>query len=186
MTAHPARQRLSDGVEYRTVGVWTVWTEPGDGTINQLRVDRLQAGVIGADLFHHARPRVADQGIGAADQPVQYLPASGHGIVQCARSLVAIVRLKLRAVETVLVGPELVALRRPFDLDDVRTHLGQQQRREWSGDESAEVQNSSSLQHLHAVISPSNPSGPRSRCAAFATCRRQSSCSASRGNGAAC
>ena len=75
--------------------------------------------------------------------------------VQGDAALVAVIGLKVRAVQTALEGAEGVSAVGRFDLDDVGTQIGQQHARSRSGDERALLDDLDALQDFdHLTASP--------------------------------
>ena len=123
------------GIEHRLVHIRPVESEPGDGDVDDLGVELAHRGLSHADPLGHAGSEVLHDDVGGAGDA----PERGQSIrmleIQHDGALVAVVVQERRreAAPARRRLPGVISPRR-FDLDHVRTLIGQRLRGERAGD----------------------------------------------------
>ena len=153
--AQEAGCRLCHRVIGRPIAGGTGGSEAGDGAVDDLRVDLAQVILARAKLFSDARTEVLDEDIGAFDERVEDGQIFGCLRIQRDGALVAIVGLKMGAVETALERAERVALAGTLDLDHIGTEIGQLHRSGGTSDVGPHFHHKDVLQRFHSALSPS-------------------------------
>ncbi len=125
----------------------------GDGAVNDGRVVRAHARVIGAEPRHDPGAKALDDDVGSRSQVHEGLHALGLLQIQLEAALVAVDEIENRGDARLVVGPALtriVARARVFDLDDVRAHVRQVQTAHGAGEEPGQIQNADVGERLTA------------------------------------
>jgi hypothetical protein len=100
-------------------------------TADQPRVDLSQALIAEAEPIQHARPEILQQDITSFDQLSKNAFALPALQIQRYTAFVTIISTEMGAIETTAKTAERIATLRILDLDDVRTHIGQQHASQW-------------------------------------------------------
>ncbi len=117
-----------------------VRTEGGEGRIDQARVFRRQCRSVETQRGRGTRPQRLHEDVGAVRQPSDQRHAVRGAQVHRQRSFVAVVRL----IDERHQRSGEIAAGGMFDLDDIRTEIGQQLRRGRARDGVGQIDNSKS------------------------------------------
>jgi hypothetical protein len=147
---HDAAHALDHEIVAGSGRIGSVLAEAGNGAIDQLRIDRLQALVVEAVFLQAADLEVLDQHVGFAGEVEHQRPALVRGEISSHRALSPVAgkkigsRLLARALDprrTPFAG--IVALR-AFDFDHIRTEISERLAAPGAGENAGE------LKHLDA------------------------------------
>jgi hypothetical protein len=128
---HDAAHALRDQVKAAAAGMGTVIAEPGELGVDQpwkLLVQRLEAQ---PDAGHHGRTIVLDQHVHIGDELEKQCPSFPLLVVKSNALLIAVDVTEV-SVALAAVAPSAgrIPLPRPFQLDDLRAHIGEDHRAE--------------------------------------------------------
>ncbi len=139
LRAHDAAHRLDDGVEARPQPQRSLPAERVDRQAHDLRVDGGELVGADAEPVDDANPVVVDHDVRGPDEPVEGVPAGCRGQIEQRAALVPVEDGEAGPAPAAVRDPELVAQRRPLDLDDVGAEIAEQRRGIRTGDDRAQV-----------------------------------------------
>ena len=131
---HDAAHPLRDQVEPAAPGIGPVIAESRELGINQSPVHIAQLLPAEPGARHHRRPVILDENIDALDELQKQRPSLGLLVVERDALLVAIDVAEIGvALAAVAPGAHRVALARPFELQHLSPHIGEDHRAERPG-----------------------------------------------------
>ncbi len=149
---HEAAHALGDGVVAGALGMRPCLTEAGDRDVHHGRIDRAHRLVAQPELGRHPGQEVLHHDVRPLGQLEGDLGALGPLKVEGDAPLVPVDGGERRAHAVLAAeNAQVVAERRPLDLDDVGAEVGEEGGAVRSRDHPREVEDADAFEHAHAA-----------------------------------